>query len=375
MRRVSRSIHRKGAPCSPLAFTLVELLVVIAIIGILIALLLPAVQAAREAVRRSQCTNNLKQFGLGLHNYHDTTQSFVFRKGGTDGNPGPVTNANNDSNQNRISGFIPLLPFIEQGAMYANIMSGDKTIPIAPGGPVPWVGWAAWDRAPGYQVCPSDPGGAGTVSPRMTSYMFCVGDQVESLRDSQNLRGVFMYRKGIRMGDIPDGTSNTIAMSERLRNGTPSPQQKPVVVAARQVEVVQAMAIGVANLRNSPNLCYTVADGNYFKAGTGVQARIGNYWQDGQTGYVGFNTVLPPNGPSCSEDSTDWGDQVHMTIPPASRHPGGVNALLCDGSVRFFSDSVNTGNLGVYQPASGFSLYGVWGALGSRNGQEPSQNP
>ncbi len=371
MRRVSRSKPRKGAPRSPLAFTLVELLVVIAIIGILIALLLPAVQAAREAARRSQCTNNLKQFGLGLHNYHDTMQSFVFRKGGTGG--GTV---NQDSNKDRISGFIPLLPFIEQGAMYANIMAGDKSVspPIAPGGRAAWDGWAVWDRAPGYQVCPSDPGGSGTVNPYMTSYAFCVGDQVDSIRDSQNLRGVFMYRKGVRMGDIPDGTSNTIAMSERLRVNTPS-GQAPVTVSARQVQVTQGMAIGVANLRNAPNLCYTVADGGFFKAGTGVQARFGSRWTDGQPGYVGFNTVLPPNAPACSEDSTDWGDQVHMTIPPASRHPGGVNALLCDGSVRFFTDSINTGNLGVYQPASGFSMYGVWGALGSRNGQEPSQNP
>ena len=97
-------------------FTLVELLVVIAIIGILIALLLPAVQAAREAARRSQCTNNLKQLGLGLHNYHDANGTLVYKAGGTN------SNYNNypwgwAANWQQRSGFVSLLPYIEQKAL------------------------------------------------------------------------------------------------------------------------------------------------------------------------------------------------------------------------------------------------------------------
>ena len=114
----SRGANRRFAA----GFTLVELLVVIAIIGILVALLLPAVQAAREAARRTECNNNLKQLGLALHNYHDTHKAFVYRKGGTTGG----TTA--QSNQGRRSGFISLLPFMEQTPMYEQINAGDAAI-------------------------------------------------------------------------------------------------------------------------------------------------------------------------------------------------------------------------------------------------------
>src|SRR3990170_655930 len=136
------------------AFTLVELLVVIAIIGILIALLLPAVQAAREAARRSQCTNNLKQLGLANHNYHDVVKAFPYGKGGTTScaYPGPPR-----CNYGRISGFIPLLSYLEQRPMYNQIMAGDIPGGRYPGGPAGWDGWAVWDVSPATIRCPSDP--------------------------------------------------------------------------------------------------------------------------------------------------------------------------------------------------------------------------
>src|SRR5262245_36310857 len=145
------------------AFTLVELLVVIAIIGVLVALLLPAVQAAREAARRSQCSNNIKQFALALHNYHDTFKVFPPRKGGTNGCDSTVDLARVKCNYDRLSAFIILLPFYEQKNLYDTIQAGGVTDTngnlIAAGGPAPWYNnskWPSWQVQLQVVICPSD---------------------------------------------------------------------------------------------------------------------------------------------------------------------------------------------------------------------------
>lgn len=353
----------------PRGFTLIELLVVIAIIGILVGLLLPAVQAAREAARRMQCSNNLKQFGLALHNYHDTYQTLVPRKGGTTGGNPPT------SNQGRLSGFIGLLPFLEQGPMYEQIMAGQPGVNTQ--GPEAWSGWTPWNTTPGVVRCPSDPGAFGAA--KRNSYAFSLGDQVENVRDAPAwgsarwMRGLFGNRQSVRFGEITDGLSNTIAMSERLVNEPTSYTQNGESVAPLQVEHVLGIAIGVSGTLDAPATCRTVTDGKFFVAGTTVQGTWGEHWHDGQPMYVGFNTVLPPNGPSCSDDGGPWGDRANLVLPPASRHTGGVNAVMGDGSVRFVSDGIDTGNLGVRQTSGGPSNYGVWGALGSKGGGEPNR--
>jgi prepilin-type N-terminal cleavage/methylation domain-containing protein len=202
------------------AFTLVELLVVIAIIGVLVALLLPAVQAAREAARRTQCNNNLKQLTIALHNYHDTYNQFVYRRGGTAGATTP------EGNQNRLSGFVPLLPFIEQKPMYDRIAAGDPTAspPINPQGPNSWAGWVAWNDAPDALLCPSD-NGYSNKQARINSYAFSVGDNSRALHPTNGsmiglnnndglMRGPFgNNRSTFSMASITDGTSNTVAFS------------------------------------------------------------------------------------------------------------------------------------------------------------------
>lgn len=365
-------MKERRALLKPSGFTLVELLVVIAIIGILIALLLPAVQAAREAARRSQCTNHLKQLGLAIHNYHDTTKKIVPRKIGT-GNAGggtgaPCTAAPHPNNCSRLSGFIPLLPFMEQTALYDQIQAGDPANNIQPGGPAGWAGWAVWDRHPVTLVCPSDPSvAASTQTVALHNYMFSIGDSVgpANLYDLVNVRGAFGCRSGFTFADITDGLSNTIFMSERCKAAFNNNSS-----LVNQYDIKIGQAGNVAGLDTAPILCYAQATGNYFNAGIQVKGYSGTRWTDGQVERVGFNTVLPPNAPGCFANNNPNADSNMSVIPPTSRHPGGVNALMGDGSVRFISNTIDTGNLGVAQPTSGPSQYGVWGRLGSKAGGE-----
>ena len=349
------------------AFTLVELLVVIAIIGVLVALLLPAVQAAREASRRTKCTNQLKQFGIAMHNYADTFKVFPNRRGGFGG-----------VQANRISPFVQLLPYLEQTAMHDRIQAGDPANGVPTGGPRGDGSWAVWNTPPPVFRCPSDPFVITKGnSDKGHNYIICEGDQVNWINTSTNTRGMFTRLKCRRFAEVTDGTSNTIMMSETVCNvPTGNGGTTGVPAGKGQVKLYAAYARIASDPTNSPQVCRTVVDGAYYAAGTIIVGRRGINWTDSPACLITFNTVLPPNGPACADTSSgDFGDQERGVLPPTSMHPGGVMGVLVDGSVRFFSTNINCGNLGAAQPAidvnnpyGGPSAYGVWGALGSING-------
>ncbi|MEQ9406170.1 MAG: DUF1559 domain-containing protein [Fuerstiella sp.] len=349
-------------------FTLIELLVVIAIIAILIALLLPAVQQAREAARRTQCKNNLKQLGLALHNYHDVFGKFVYMKGGTRGNG---DSSRRDGNYNRRSGIISLMPYLDNAALYNQIEGGDPTLspPIPPGGPAGWNGWNGWNQRMSSLRCPSDP---GVQRPRgVNNYAFCRGDYIGTGsgngRDSTDSNGLFAFRSTFAIRDVTDGTSNTIAFSERViaafgRGGKGSPTLQ------------EGILTNVGAITTNPGACLAAAaaisNGNRYATWTDVKGKFSSIYCDGQPENVGFNTVLPPNAASCTNDANNNADGAVSVLSASSLHTGGVQVLLADGSARFVSENIDTGNLGVATSRGASSPYGVWGALGTRAGGE-----
>lgn len=333
---------------SRVGFTLIELLVVIAIIAILVALLLPAVQQAREAARRSSCKNNLKQLGLALHNYHDTHRVFPFRRGGP-----------NHEGGNRWSGFVHLMPYVEQSALFDAFMARAQT-----GNSIrPWEEWTVNGTKPTTMnvpvlMCPSDSNSEPPGGQAPSNYAFSVGDnwlQVNSARP----RGMFGYRSKVRIRDITDGTSNTVALAEVARP-----------LSNRQMGDV-ANNMTNAGLQ-SPNDCLAVWDSanREFIAGQSVVGngqKVGYRWADGGLCYTSFSGALPPNrGPSCATG----GDASNGIITASSRHTGGVQVVMADGSVRFVSENVDAGNSAATVPSGGESPYGVWGGLTTKSGSE-----
>lgn len=297
-------------------FTLVELLVVIAIIGVLIALLLPAVQQAREAARRIQCTNHQKQLGLALHNYHDTYGKLPYNA---------VPQSSSGARQRGPSWLTRLLPFMEQSAAYDQFeFTGDWTMQD---GPSPNAAILGQLRVPGYN-CPSSPlptletqstNADGDVELQVTNYVgitgsYYVGGTTGTVSTSpqDSSYGDSVYNgmivpvngksKAIGLESVTDGTSNTMMVSEQ-------------------------------------------SDYFYNASGTKISRRssghAGRTWANGGGAGSWTSNVTTVRYPIATEGGTGNAQNYNVNVALVSAHPGGVLGTLGDASVRFIPETVD----------------------------------
>jgi prepilin-type N-terminal cleavage/methylation domain-containing protein/prepilin-type processing-associated H-X9-DG protein len=327
-------------------FTLIEVLVVIAIIGVLIALLLPAVQAARESARRSQCANNLKQIGLAVHSYHGARNSFP---------PGQLLYMNWQD----ISALVYLLPHLEQQPLY-NAFNLEDVYPINGMGPV-LPSYPANTTAARTQVavflCPSD-------SSRLTNpeghsnYCGNSGSTPEAAEVICKANGPFVaatpdgdYRgcRVFRIAQVTDGLSATACFSEKVLGIGGADQYDPGTPSSTILQVG-----GPGDVKNA------VGYYQMCKAASPTATPLvplaqasGMYWTFGYLSETRYTHIMTPNMPNCEVGGPWYGERGAITA--SSRHPGMVNLVMCDGSVR--------GVKGTVDPAT-------WWGLGTIAGHE-----
>ncbi len=357
--RAAQSPSRLGRTTAPHGFTLVELLVVIAIIGVLVALLLPAIQAAREAGRRSQCTNNLRQLAIAALNYESAKQSFPM---------GRQKGLTPDGDKISQWGHLALiLPYVEAAELYELVDFNDPNIKTETS-PVRL-------QKISFFRCPSDyedrmntdtcsvgnwwlnagrtnyRGNGGSNPGKAVKVASTLGGAAVDYREKNN--GMFLTNQAVSLKQVTDGASHTALYSEMIlgdgdRQRTEIPSDWLYISGnSEMAEDVYQNCMKIANpTAYTGNVQYPCS---------------GRNWVHGDYGTSRYNHVVPPNSRSCSQSASgsmltanEINDDGSATTA-SSRHSGGVNLACADGSIHFVSDDIDRL---------------IWSALGSRNGSE-----
>jgi prepilin-type N-terminal cleavage/methylation domain-containing protein len=327
-------------------FTLIELLVVIAIIAVLIALLLPAVQQAREAARRTQCKNNLKQLGLGLHNYDGSHTAFP---------PNLVPGGNFRYSAGNWGVLAYLSPYLDQANIYNAMNLNAPTYAASPPYAIadPGNAIAAALKIPLF-LCPSDKAsslgdGYGVTSLGPANYCANQGSGVYASGNGSpyDSNGVMFANSRIRIADITDGTSNTAAMSESILGDGARSSFGPTAPGTPQKTYGYLLTFQ-SSLDDAS--CSAPTAWNY----TDLRQFL---WYSGEIRNTAYNHYFTPNSKNydCITNAQALGYTAIGWKAARSMHVGGVHLLLCDGAVRFVSDNVDVN---------------VWRALATRaNGE------
>jgi prepilin-type N-terminal cleavage/methylation domain-containing protein/prepilin-type processing-associated H-X9-DG protein len=325
-------------------FTLIEMLVVVSIIGLLAALLMPAVQASREAARRAQCENNLKQIGLALHNYESANTSFPlnWRNPRVD----PARGFPFVIGARPYSALTRLLPYLDQQPLYASINYSVETFPAKSDSDFPFPqNLTAYGTSLAVFLCPSD--GATTPTSHGCNYRgnYGVGPMPATARETYDSgNGFFSFPGVLGSQSFPDGLSHTVAYSERLRGTGPGGGLSP----ARDFGYIMVLPQCITRDADTALDCCRLASTIGFPA----YRMAGFTWFYGDFECAAYNHAQEPNGRI--PDAITAGPWCGIATA-RSLHPGGVNSLMADGSVRFVKESISRK---------------VWRGLGTRNGDE-----
>lgn len=332
-------------------FTVVELLTTMAVIGLLMALLLPAVQQSREAARRIHCVNNLQQIGVACHAHQSTHGSFPFTAVEHVGPNGNIRSA--------ISPHAHLLPFLDQTPLHRSVEFRHWAEDFPESLPRAWLidllssppfqpcdSVALSTTVPTF-VCPS-----GTMLPGSNHYRACLGagpglfpPEIGGLCDDPgNASGAFVNGRAMRAADMKDGLSNTAMFSERVAGDSNQQHYDPWSDVAEVTPTQCTVAVTSLN-------CASVT------ASSPHDSFVGRTWLFGSWRQTWYNHVLPPNSsmPDCMQAGTGLVGGGNGAFSARSHHRGGVSLLLCDGSVRFVNQVVDLE---------------LWVALATRAGRE-----